>query len=55
MVSNKKDKNEVKDMKFNNLKKSETGWKVHEFSFGNESSSMYTINVHYSGSQNQGS
>jgi hypothetical protein len=45
MVSNKKDKNEVKDMKCNNLKRSETGWKMHEFSFGNESSSMNTILV----------
>jgi hypothetical protein len=28
MVSKVKDTNEVKDMKFNNLKRSETGWKV---------------------------
>jgi hypothetical protein len=45
MVSKKKDKNEVKDIKSNNLKRSETGWKVHEFSFRNESSSMNTTLV----------
>ena len=43
MVNKEKDTNEVQDMKFNNLKRSETGWKVHEFSFGNKSPSMNTI------------
>jgi len=43
MVNKEKGTNEVKDMKFNNLKRSETGWKVHEFSFGNASPSMNTI------------
>lgn len=50
MVSKEKDTNEVKDMKFNHLKRSETGWKVHEFSFGNKLPSMNAT-----GSQNQGS
>ena len=43
MVSKEKDTNAVKDMKFNNLKRSETGWKVHDFSFGKELPSMNAI------------
>jgi len=43
MVSKEKDTNEVKDMKFNNLKRSETDLKVYEFSFGNELPSMNAI------------
>jgi hypothetical protein len=43
MVNKEKHTNEVKDMKFNTLKRSETGSKLHEFSFGNESPSMNII------------